>query len=646
MSRLLNPSEWQPEGIRCLEPAAESAVKSLTNTLVVAGPGAGKTELLAQRACYLLKTALCPHPRRILAISLKRDAAKNLRERVKLRCGDELARRFDSLTFDAFSKGLLDRFHNALPDTYRPTQEYQLNFDFERRMRNLLDTLPSAENTLTLAQMATIGDRDFYRDHFLAAPLAVPPAAPSSVTQAAAQELWKRLVRTERPSQLDFRMIGRLAELILRQNESILNALRATYSFVFLDEFQDTTNIHYDLTATAFKDSKAIMTAVGDDKQRIMGWAGALQGIFKQFSDEFDATPESLRINHRSAPELVRIQHYLIHALDPTAPIPEHSAEKAHLEGECRVVVYPDHEAEAGHVGEMVAEWIHQDGLRPRDICLLTRQTPDHYTKPITEALRARSIKSRVENDLQDLLAEPLTMTLLAFVRIALMGRCPDAWGVARSAYFDVQGIDPDDAEASDGERALTSHCELLAQTLGTTLADEEAVKSVLSKVMEFIGPEVFRNHHPQYRRGNFYEETLINCARRFAESRQETSNWLEALDDLEGKDSVPIMTIHKSKGLEYHTIVFIGLEDSALWSFRRAPVDETCAFFVAFSRAIARVIFTFSEMRPDRRSANVEAQSRNAIDSLYTLLRQAGVTEENYQPPDAAQTDDSEVPF
>src|ERR1019366_8891918 len=97
----------------------------------------------------------------------------------------------------------------------------------------------------------TIGDRDFYRDHFLAAPLAVPPAAPSSVTQAAAQELWKRLVRTERPSQLDFRMIGRLAELILRQNESILNALRATYSFVFLDEFQDTTNIHYDLTATA-----------------------------------------------------------------------------------------------------------------------------------------------------------------------------------------------------------------------------------------------------------------------------------------------------------------------------------------------------------------------------------------------------------
>src|SRR5437660_1650679 len=112
MSRLIKPSEWRPEGIRSLEPAAERAVKSQINTLVVAGPGAGKTELLAQRACYLLNSGLCPHPRRILAISLKRDAAKNLRERVKLRCGAEFARRFDSLTFDAFSKSLLDRFYN------------------------------------------------------------------------------------------------------------------------------------------------------------------------------------------------------------------------------------------------------------------------------------------------------------------------------------------------------------------------------------------------------------------------------------------------------------------------------------------------------------------------------------------------------
>src|SRR6266850_1534519 len=171
MSLLIEPSKWVPEGIRSLELAAGRAVKSLTNTIVVAGPGAGKTELLAQRACYLLKTGLCPYPRRILAISFKRDAAKNLRDRVKLRCGEDLGRRFDSLTFDAFSKGLLDRFRHALPVIYRPTENYELLFDLKNRIRQVLDSLPSAENGLTLAHMATIGERVFYDEQFLPAPL-------------------------------------------------------------------------------------------------------------------------------------------------------------------------------------------------------------------------------------------------------------------------------------------------------------------------------------------------------------------------------------------------------------------------------------------------------------------------------------------
>src|SRR5207249_7525969 len=99
------------------------------NTLVIAGPGAGKTELLAQRAAYLLETGECPASRRILAISFKRDAAKNLRERVKRRIGPQLARRFDSFTFDAFCKSLLDRFLNAVPSDFRPTRDYLIDVE-------------------------------------------------------------------------------------------------------------------------------------------------------------------------------------------------------------------------------------------------------------------------------------------------------------------------------------------------------------------------------------------------------------------------------------------------------------------------------------------------------------------------------------
>src|SRR5262249_11266306 len=153
--------------------------------------------------------------------------------------------------------------------------------------------------------------------------------------------LWNELLSRSTPAQVDFPMIGRLAELILATNPALLTALRATYGFLFLDEFQDTTGIQYDLTKTAFRESQLIVTAVGDDKQRIMAWAGALGTIFKDFQQEFAATKETLLLNHRSAPELVRIQTYLVQMLDPQAPAPK--ASKVDLQGECRVAVFDDH---------------------------------------------------------------------------------------------------------------------------------------------------------------------------------------------------------------------------------------------------------------------------------------------------------------
>lgn len=99
---------WAPAGIAELEPAAWAALRDEGCTAVVAGPGAGKTEFLAQRAAFLLQTGLCRAPRRILAISYKRGSAANLGRRVADRV-TEHAGRFVSLTFDAFTKGLVDR---------------------------------------------------------------------------------------------------------------------------------------------------------------------------------------------------------------------------------------------------------------------------------------------------------------------------------------------------------------------------------------------------------------------------------------------------------------------------------------------------------------------------------------------------------
>lgn len=164
--------KWKPIGVKNLEPTALDIVRSESNTAVIAGPGAGKTELLAQRACYLLQTGLCEFPKRILAISFKKDAAKNLRDRVASRSDKEQSMRFDSYTFDALSKSLLDRFIFALPPTWRPTSDYEIYSPTGRKKKNefnqfLYKMKQSAPISLLQAEMDNVTVDNFEKDFIL-----------------------------------------------------------------------------------------------------------------------------------------------------------------------------------------------------------------------------------------------------------------------------------------------------------------------------------------------------------------------------------------------------------------------------------------------------------------------------------------------
>ncbi|QDT07196.1 DNA helicase II [Rubripirellula lacrimiformis] len=632
MARLRNRNpkieeqSWQPVGIESLEDTALTAAQAARNSIVVAGPGAGKTELLAQRADYLLRTDTSKSPRRILAISLKRDAAKNLQDRVGKRLPAELAERFDSMTLDAFSKNLVDRFRLAIPEFWRPNDDYRIEFNIKEERADRMIREAAERLRCEPADLSGIGPIRWYRECF-SQRLQIDGSAileNGSTRERLAVSQWQHYLHGKY-RYLNFHMIARLAELMLRSNPAVLHAMRATYSHVFLDEFQDTTNLHYDLLRTAFLDSESVLTAVGDTKQCIMTWAGALAGITKRYAEEFTADSYALRANYRSEPELIHIIGSLAQQIEPEAILPVCGRGRESGDGQCRVIEFSDDSEEAIAVALVLNELVEDEGVEPRDICVLCRKRVDQYSSNLVDALQQINGLARVrdETKLQDLLAEPLVELVAdAFLVAASDEPQPDSWSRLQRV-LEKTGRSESAQQQRIRNKLLSTLVDCLRLSLPQCAKTVDGIAVEVNRAIDAIGEKSFRQSHPQYRQGTFFEETVSSLVKqlgfRYGDESQQFGTWIEVIRDLRGETSIPVMTIHKSKGLEYHTVIFVGLEDAAFNNLQD-PTGDGNSFFVAFSRAKKRVLFTFAKSRFKR------MQSRKNVNLLYGWLEEAGV--------------------
>ena len=615
----LSQADWKPSDDLILEPSALHIAKSSQNFSVTAGPGAGKTELLAQRACFLLQTNVCTEPRRILAISFKKDAAKNIAKRVKMRCGDELSERFVSLTYASFAKEILDHFRKALPEEYRPSQEYEIVSHNGSLTDSFLGSLDSS-----ILNIPTEEIRNLPRN------LTINKLPLDHGTNWNLEELvfkiWERSLKSDSgESKLTFSMITRLSEFLIRENKKIHNSLTATYSHVFLDEFQDTTTDQYDLINTCFFGTGTILTAVGDKKQRIMTWAGADENVFEKFNVDFQAETCELMMNYRSAPRLVEIQKILIANMsDDNNNISAHDGWND-TDGICEIWNFENNQREAEILSEEINKWISEDSLNPEDICILVKQRPDNYYGLLASELNAYDIKIRNESLLQDLISEECVNILLDAILCTFSKSSIKEWTNTRNLLRLTRFVSPEESDFRILQRIddeLDSKIENIENSL-ENISSKIELRTVLHDIIDFFGKEKLFNLYPQYKQGTFFNQKINELSEYLWNEYLSYNDWLESVYSLQGKDAISLMTIHKSKGLEYNTIIFLGLDDDQFWTFRRQPEEDTCAFFVAFSRAKERAIFTFCKRRNNGRHIN-----RSNISSLYSMLEESGIVE------------------
>lgn len=606
--RAIKPEHWITVDDLILEDNANRVVRSPSeNALVVAGPGAGKTELLAQRACYLLQTNTCKYPQRILAISFKRDAAYNLKERVTLRAGVELSNRFDSFTYDAFAKQLLDRFMSVLPNDYQIGQDYTIIFDKE-----LLEIYKSVS-----IEYVSVTDKSELISWNTRGKI---PYQASSYEEKIRNKAWRKMVDPVN-TRLSFAMIMRLAEMIISSNHKLRQYLQKTYAYIFLDEFQDTTDVQYDFLKACFLDSQKVYTAVGDDKQRIMGFAGARKTIFRDFERDFAAETIPLRMNFRSAPVLVKVQNHLVKSLLGKTDFATPSKKWRPDQGECLIWEFSSQDHETSHIVKSVKHWIAHDDINPREICILVKQLPQVYVGKLIEALRADGVNARDESIFQELLTDEMTNYVVHVLCMAFSSN-KEAKGIAFNFLSRVHN-EFSDAQLIKLEHKLSAFVKSIRTEYNNGDGTELQVSEMIDKVIDFAGYDRIGDSFPVYKNRATLDRSITELKKNFLAYYTSTSDLREALDQFIGKDTIPVMTVHKSKGLEYQTILFVGLEDAAFWKFDTAPDEDKCLFFVALSRAKERVVFTFSKTRE---SQGRGIQTRKKIEVIFNEMRNAGI--------------------
>ncbi len=622
---LVAPDAWRPRGITDLEPNAWHVLRRQGSTCVVAGPGAGKTEFLAQRAAYLLETGACPAPHRVLAISFKTDAAENLAARVRERCERAQGGRFVSMTFDAFTKSLVDRFHPALPADWRSTKPYEIDFPKRRQVEDFLTRARLSAPQPWQAAIARLGPSNFEARVVGSFRLPLQAIAPATAMEFVIERWWAELLRRRGASLLTFIMLNRLAELLLRARPQTGRALHATYPFIFVDEFQDTTHAQYDFLLSAFCDPRITVTVVGDNKQRIMVWAGARTDAFDRFERDFAAERVPLLFNFRSSPDLVRIQHVVAQALDAGA-IPTVAQSDSRVDGDvAQVWTCPTAAGEAQHLARWLAQDMAARGIRPRDYAVLVRQTADRFEEQLGPALAAANLHLRNESralgrtTLQDLLVDAYAEIAQALLRLGAVRLAPGAWQVASEAVLRLRDTDPDDElSCLRAEEGLSTFLQSLRATMAATPPSTAAAEALADQVLAFVDAHALARAYPEYATGEALVIAIEAFRLHLAACADGSTDWATCLDRFGGVDQVPLMTVHKSKGLEYDTILFVGLDDAMWWSHSAGNPEGIATFFVALSRAKQRAIFTFCR----------ERGQRARVADLYALLSAAGVPE------------------
>ena len=626
----------------------------LSNALVIAGAGSGKTRVLVHRIAWLIDVeGVSPHG--ILAVTFTNKAAAELRARTESLLNVS-ARSMWVGTFHGLAHRLL-RMHWA---EAKLPQNFQIidGDDQVRLIKRIMKAQDIDEKKWPARQAAWFinGQKDEGKR-------AREVAAGEDLYQITHKRIYQAYEEAcDEGGLLDF------AELLLRSHELWLNDAnllahyQQRFSHLLVDEFQDTNTIQYAWLRVLAGQTGKVM-AVGDDDQSIYGWRGAKIENIHQFTEDFaDVGTVRLEQNYRSTQTILDAANGLIQR--NTNRLGKELWSQGDKGEPIKVYAGFNDLDEARFIAERIQQWI-EDGGSANEAAILYRSNAQ--SRVLEEALLRLNIPYQIYGG-QRFFERAEVKNALAYMRLMEDRHSDPAF--ERVVNTPTRGIGDKTLEgirqlaranqtslwqaAKDGLAGGTFTARVSGAVGGFVALIDEMADAVAPMQLDELADHILdasglMDFHSQERgeRGLARKENLqelVSACRQFSgdlvfpfedSDRAEVSVLQEFLDQmtLNAGDrqsaqgpSVQMMTLHSAKGLEF-PLVFLGGMEEGLFPHRMSSEEpgrleeERRLAYVGITRAMQELYLTYAESRRLHGQDNYNRPSRFLLEIPQDLL-------------------------
>lgn len=629
-----------------LNEAQRAAVTHINGpTMIIAGPGSGKTRVLTYRVAYLMQEGIDPFS--ILSLTFTNKAAREMKNRIERVMGG-----------DARSLWM-GTFHSVFSRILRSEAEklgYPSNF-------TIYDTEDAKNLLKNIVKEMGLNDKLYkpgyvlYRISISKNNLIGPDAYANNADFLAEDEangrpkmaeVYKQYAkRCFRAGAMDFDDLLLKTHELFERFPDALYKYQHRFKYVMIDEFQDTNFLQYAIVrriADVFQN----IAVVGDDAQSIYAFRGANIANILNFEKDFpEVVTYRLEQNYRSTKVIVEAANNIISKN-------RHQLEKKiwtdNTEGDTIKVIRAMSDNEEGKmVADVIFEQRMRDHFKNGEFAILYRTNAQ--SRSFEEALRRLNIPYRIYGGLSFYQRKEIK-DLIAYLKLTVNPH--DEESFRRVINYPARGIGKTSFEkltvyAADNEKSLWTMAEnvdLLPFNAGTRklfsdfvtminsframmetkdafevashvakstgilkelyndqsvegLSRYENVQELLNSIKEFVSPDEVNSP--------FYQELLPQeaeqPAKNLATYLQEVVLLTDADQEGNEDETVKLMTVHAAKGLEFKSVFVVGMEENLFPSgmsvnSREELEEERRLFYVAVTRAEQKLTITHAATR------------------------------------------------